>query len=355
MMHTIHIVGLGSSDFDQLSLKTIDYIKQFKKIYLRTEDHPAVKILKKQGYALESFDFLYDEYAEDFERVYPAIVDKLCEYAKDCEILYAVPGHPLVAEKTVQILLNSECPVHIVGGHSFLDDLFTATKVDPIDGFQLLDAFTLTSRQIIPTQHVFVAQLAHSYIASLAKLELLKCYPAEHMVQMIDAAGSANEKSEWLPLYTIDFFEGVYNLRSLYIPPLSRDESIYSFETLLSYADDIFSEKVGDVWLKGQNMNTLLNYYQEELDEYKESLAEQDIDHQIEELGDLLMQFVYQVKTAERDGLFTLEDVMAEINQKVRRRHPHVFDGVEAKTPEAVDALWQKIKKAEKEGKYETR
>lgn len=82
----------------------------------------------------------------------------------------------MVAEKTVKILLDTDWPVRIIGGHSFLDDLFTAAQVDPIEGFQLVDAFSIDPLGINPNQHVFVAQVAHSYIASLAKLELLKCY-----------------------------------------------------------------------------------------------------------------------------------------------------------------------------------
>ena len=46
--------------------------------------------------------------------------------------------------------------------------------------------------------------------------------------------------------------------------------------------------------------------------------------------------------------MFSLEEVLTQINRKLRRRHPHVFDGVEANTPEEVDALWQKIKEQEK-------
>lgn len=352
-MGKIYILGLGGSDYEQLPLKALNFIEHFDTIYLRTADHPVVNRLKEnKKKQWISFDHLYDELNEDFEKVYLQIVDKLIDLAESQDILYAVPGHPIVAERTVQLLLNSDQEIEIIGGHSFIDDLLTATGVDPIEGFQLLDAFSLSSQQIVPTQHVFVAQIAHSYIASLAKLELLKVYPAEHLVQMIDAAGSRDESSEWMPLYTIDFFEGVHNLRTLYIPPLSRDEAVFSFSTLIDYSDEIFDLEEGDAWLKEQSIESLLPYFQEELNEYKEAVKKDDITNQIEELGDLLMQCVYQVKMAEREELFGLEDVLASINQKVRRRHPHVFDGVSAKTPEEVDALWQAIKEKEKEDDY---
>src|SRR5699024_11581767 len=52
----------------------------------------------------------------------------------------------------------------------------------------------------------------------------------------------------------------------------------------------------------------------------------------------------------ENEELFSLEEVLEGINKKMRRRHPHVFDGVKAETPEEVDAIWQKIKEQERKG-----
>ena len=58
-------------------------------------------------------------------------------------VTYVVPGHPLVAEKTVQLLVEKEregiVKLDIAGGNSFLDPIFAALRIDPIEGFQLLD------------------------------------------------------------------------------------------------------------------------------------------------------------------------------------------------------------------------
>ena len=59
-------------------------------------------------------------------------------------------------------------------------------------------------------------------------------------------------------------------------------------------------------------------------------------------------EILYQTAVGEEEGMFSLEEVLSGINQKLRRRHPHIFDGVEANTPEEVDALWQKIKEEER-------
>lgn len=346
-MHTIYIFGLGPSDLGQMPKGLYDRIIEQEEVYLRTLAHPAAMELKELGLKIHAFDSFYEKYDEEFEVVYEAIVVELKELATKKDVYYGVPGHPAVAETTVQLLLKAGIPVEIIGGKSFIDDLFSAVKIDPINGFQLVDSFDLDANKLFPGNELIVMQVFNSYMASEVKLALMEIYPPEHKVAVIDAAGSANEKVQWLPLYELDYFKGMHNLRSLYVPPLSRDEAVYSFATMRSYIDEIFGEN-GDVWAKEQTGEDLLPYFQEELDELKEAYAKEDIENVVEELGDLLMQVLYQTAVGEKEDLFSLEEVLAGINRKIRRRHPHVFDGVKAETPEAVDALWQEIKEQEK-------
>lgn len=70
-----------------------------------------------------------------------------------------------------------------------------------------------------------------------------------------------------------------------------------------------------------------------------------------EELGDVLLQVVMHAQIAKEEGLFTMEDVVSEVAEKMVRRHPHVFGQVKADNSEQVLANWEDIKKKEKEGK----
>lgn len=70
-----------------------------------------------------------------------------------------------------------------------------------------------------------------------------------------------------------------------------------------------------------------------------------------EELGDLLLQVVMHAQIAKEEGLFTLEDVIHGITEKMIRRHPHVFGTTDVSASEAVSASWAEIKKKEKAGK----
>ena len=70
-----------------------------------------------------------------------------------------------------------------------------------------------------------------------------------------------------------------------------------------------------------------------------------------EELGDLLLQVVMQAQIAEEEGIFTLDDVITGISEKMIRRHPHVFGTQKVSGSQEVLDNWEEIKKKEKEGK----
>lgn len=347
-MNTIKILGLGPNNLENMPLGLYREIEAAEIIYTRTMDHPAVAELKQEGQLVDSFDWAYDQYPDNFDQVYERICQEVLELAQDKEVIYTVPGHPMVAEKTVQLLLASGAPVKVLGGKSFIDDLFQAVQVDPVEGFQLVDSFDLNPDELSTGQHLIVMQVFNSLIASDVKLSLMDVYPDDYKVFMVDAAGGEDEQVQEIPLSELDHFDGTYNLRSVYVPPMDRDQRTKSFATLLSYSDQIISD-TGDAWIIDQTPQSLVPYLKEETEELVEAIKADDIDNIIEELGDVLMQVVYQAKLGERQGFYAIEDVLEAINLKLRRRHPYVFDGVKAETPEEVDALWQQIKAQEKQ------
>ena len=133
-MHTLTIIGLGAGDFDQLQMGVYKKLKAAKKLYVRTVDHPVLHELAAEGLQFESFDAVYEKHGT-FQPVYEEIAEKLIEAATIEDVMYAVPGHPLVAEQTVQLLIAAQAAgkVHVVidGGQSFLDPIFGALKIDP--------------------------------------------------------------------------------------------------------------------------------------------------------------------------------------------------------------------------------
>ncbi|WP_034551457.1 MazG nucleotide pyrophosphohydrolase domain-containing protein [Carnobacterium funditum] len=350
-MGKISVVGLGPGDMEQLPMGVYRLLKSDKPIYLRTKLHPVVSELEQEGFEFHSFDAVYEK-NDQFEEVYNTIAAELIELAGRQDIIYAVPGHPMVAEKSVQLLLDNKqgIEINIKGGKSFLDDLFQAVQIDPIEGFQLVDALDLKQDELEVGQHIIIMQVFNQYIASDVKLTLMEKYPVNHVVAFVHAAGSKIEKVEWLPLVEIDRMEGVHNLTSMYVPPLARDNQTKSFQTVQYYMDLITGE-TGDVWIKEQTHESLIPYLKEETAEFIKAVEKEDDTNMVEELGDILMQVLYHTNLGEQSGYFSLEEVLETLNEKLRRRHPHVFDEFEATSIEEVETLWQKIKLKEMRGK----
>jgi len=108
----------------------------------------------------------------------------------------------------------------------------------------------------------------------------------------------------------------------------------------------------GCPWDLEQTPETLARHLLEEAYESVEAIETGDWAHLEEELGDLLLQIVFQSRIAEESGRFDLSDVVDGIKDKLERRHPHIFGDAEATTPEQVSVNWDRIKR-EEEGGYE--
>jgi len=104
----------------------------------------------------------------------------------------------------------------------------------------------------------------------------------------------------------------------------------------------------GCPWDREQTHQSLAVCLVEECAELLDTIDRLDMPHMREELGDVLIQGVFHAQLAEEKGLFDLEAVAAEINEKLIRRHPHVFGTGQADTSDQVISLWEKIKSTEK-------
>ncbi|MGF3053657.1 MazG nucleotide pyrophosphohydrolase domain-containing protein [Microbacterium sp. YY-03] len=92
----------------------------------------------------------------------------------------------------------------------------------------------------------------------------------------------------------------------------------------------------------------LLPYLIEEAHELVDAVERGSDDDLREELGDVLWQVLFHSEIASREGRFSIDDVAGELADKMTRRHPHVFAGETAETPEQVLVLWNAAKAAEK-------
>lgn len=347
-MSKIEIIGLGAGDMDQLPLGIYKKLKHMQAVvYTRTIDHPVIRSLKQEGVSFEAFDHVY-ETEEQFEAVYQRIVDTLIEKAKTTSIIYTLPGHPMLAEKTVQLLLEqNEVEVEIAGGQSYLDDLFTVLKIDPIDGFQFVDGTSFERSQLNYRQHTVFCQVYDPFIASEVKLALLEDLPSDYEITVVEAAGSTHEMIRTVPLEDLDRSMEVSNLTSVYVPPAPAALLNHTFTRLRETIATLRSPN-GCPWDRVQTHESLRQYAIEEVYELIDAIDNQDEENIIEELGDLLLQVMLHSQIGEDDGYFNIDDVIGSITDKMIHRHPHVFADTTVESVDDVYKNWDELKKEEK-------
>ena len=125
---------------------------------------------------------------------------------------------------------------------------------------------------------------------------------------------------------------------------MSEENSVIK---LLSIMEKLRSDN-GCPWDRKQTYDTLKKYVLEEAYETIDAISKKDFSALKEEVGDLLLQVVFLSQIAKEDGKFDFYDVVNTLNEKLIRRHPHVFGNLKVKDSDEVKKNWEKIKKLEK-------
>lgn len=347
----ITILGLGPGDAGQLTRQAWQTLSEAGEVYLRTSQHPTVAGLP-ENLTVHSFDHFYEE-EKNFEDVYARIVEEVLKLGRRPEgVLYAVPGHPFVAEATAPEIVRradeAGIPVRVIEGLSFLEPTFTALRQDPLPHTAVVDALGLAAAHhpsFPPDAPALVAQLYSVMLAGEVKITLMAQYPDEHEVVLVHAAGTPDEILEEVPLYAIDQSEHIGLLTSLYIPALGERTSFEGFQELIAH----LRAPEGCPWDREQTHQTLRTNLLEEAYEALEAIDHDEPAEMQEEFGDLLLQVVLQTQIASEYGEFTMANVIHDIHTKLVHRHPHVFGDVDLQDSTSVINNWERIKAAERE------
>lgn len=369
----ITIVGLGPGDPGMLPMKVWEQLNSGVPVYLRTKIHPTVDWLDKQGIKYTALDKYYDR-AATFDEVYLQIAREIIRVAQNGPVIYAVPGHPMVAEESVRLILSFAAKegiqVRVVPAMSFLDALSASLGLDPAKGMHILDALSLDEQHPDPRVGTVVTQVYDRITAGEAKLALMEYYPDEHTVTVVRAAGiPGEERIERVPLYELDRLTWLDHLTSLYIEPLAAEPAVteefnnsettggagedtvyhcsFPLDPLVEVMAALRAEN-GCPWDREQTHQSLKQYLIEETYEVIDALDEGPMYKICEELGDLLLQIVFHAQIASENNHFDMNDVVEAITEKMLRRHPHVFGTTQVKNSQEVLINWDKIKAQER-------
>lgn len=347
----IKIVGLGPGAPEALTIGTIKALEKSENIFFRTEKHPTVDYLKETIKDFKTYDHFYES-GSSFDEVYENIArDVVEQYKKADELIYAVPGHPLVAEKSVFNLMNlcdeNNIEYKILPAVSFIDAMMDSLKIDPVEGLKVIDAFDMKNQVLDRRIGTIITQVYNPLIASEVKLQLLDFYNDDTIIDYVRAAGIENQESiRKIPIYELDMQDDIDYLTSIYIP---KDlENKKDFNDLVSIVDTLRGNN-GCPWDIEQTHESLKNQLIEECYEVIDAINNDDIDGIIEELGDVLLHVVFHASIGSDDGYFNMTDVIESICNKMIYRHPHVFKDKKDITSEEVVSNWDELKTKEKE------
>jgi tetrapyrrole methylase family protein/MazG family protein len=354
------VVGLGPAGPAYLTGEVRDLMAHAGQTILRTARHPAAEGLS----GVTALDAIYES-ADTFGEVYEAIVEELVRAAvarAPEPIVYAVPGSPLVAERTVELLRHDpRVELTVVPGLSFLDLAWERLGVDPLAaGVRLVDAAELVRHGANGEGPFLVAQCWSQ--ALLSEIKLSPLYDGEGAVPevvLLHHLGLADEQVLGVGWWDLDRALKPDHLTSLYLPALPARAELK--DEMARLAELVETLRARCPWDNVQTHGSLMPHLLEESYEVLDALREFDVvadgeaervasagAHLQEELGDLLFQIVFHARLAQESGTFTLAEVARGVREKLVHRHPHVFGDVAATSTESVVANWEEIKKEEK-------
>ena len=352
---SIVVVGLGPGNPRHITTETVAEIARIEHRYLRTAQHPSATLVP----GATCFDGLYER-ADRFSDVYAEIVERLVDAAqRHGEILYAVPGSPLILERAVaDLIADQRVSVEALPAVSFLDLVWARLGLDPVEaGVRLVDGHRFAEDAAGHRGALLVAHTHANWVLSDIKLsidEVEHPHIGETPAILLRALGTDDEQIVHTTWAHIDQAIEADHLTSLYIPALDVPVAA-GYQRFHQLARTLREQCPWDI---EQDHHSLVPYLIEETYEVVDAIAALDPadpttdEALIEELGDLLYQIEFHATIAEQEGRFTIADITAGIHDKLVHRHPHVF-APSTEQPAVDDAAtvlanWDQIKMAEK-------
>ena len=350
MLGTIRVVGLGPSDVSMMTARSVELLTQAKVARLRTRIHPAAEAFDQ----IDSYDHWY-ETADSFETLYSRIVEDLVALAQqhpDDELIYAVPGSPVVAEHTVELLLaRTDVKTICEPAVSVIDVSCAALGIDPMArGLRIVDALGSTVPLRGPGPLLILQTYAPEVLATVAdRLD------PETQVTILHHLGLEDQQIATVSARMLPSFAAADHLTSLFVDGLRTAGE--AMDDLVDFMRQLREECP---WDQEQTHASLTRHLLEEsyeaLDAIEslvraEQLGEDTSEfaaHVEEELGDVLFQVVFHAQLGSEEERFNFATIADTVRDKLTSRHPHVFGDVVVQDSNEVAQNWEQLKKKEK-------
>jgi tetrapyrrole methylase family protein/MazG family protein len=342
----ILITGLGPGDIARIPGPVLDILLDpSRTVIARTLNHPAAAQLAER----RDVTFCDDIYEEEhtFESVYSAIADRVLAAAKEGQVVYAVPGGPGMGEFAVREIIARGEEVEVLNTETFVDAILAEVGYDPFErGLQILNGHELPFPLIVDKPTI-VGHLDRPEVLADVAANLSRVIPEHAEVRLFSGLGAEGAISWSGTIDDIDpSLAGYRTSIWIDVEPGGLVGAIRTMQRLRRECP----------WDREQTHASLTKHLVEEAYELIEAVAGLEPDDMVayarveEEVGDVLLQVLFQAAIGAETGAFDIDDVAEVLRQKLVRRHPHVFGNVEVADAAEVKSNWDAIKREEKGG-----
>lgn len=260
---------------------------------------------------------------------------------KNAPVALLTPGDPLLDEAALPVIQSAAeaagIAVQVISAPDALTGMLTALGVSPGSGLQILDATMACSFHhppLEPHRPALVTGIYHPDLIDPLRRTLATCYPADAALRAVTVDGVRDGSlAVWDSAAT-----------AIFLPPQTAAPGLTQFQETIAH----LRAPNGCPWDRKQTHKSLRPYLLEETHEALSALDAGDMPALAEELGDVLLQILLHAQIGFEAGEFKMADVIRHIDEKIVRRHPHVFGDVTVSSAEEVTANWAAIKTQEK-------
>lgn len=339
-MSKITVISLGPGPREHLTLGALSALEKAEKVVLRTEKCDAAAYLREKGISFDTLDHLH-ETCDDFEELAENAAREVLEAAENAPVCYAVfdAGN----DETVRLLMKHTADIAILPGVPLSAPLLSQLPQEKTE-IQTAAALSVTGTQ----NPLLILELDSRMLAGECKLQLLSWYDADTEVYFFPPAAGEKRSFVKIPLCDMDRQKAYDHTAALLIPMQTlENKARYDFYDLVQVMGILRGEN-GCPWDKEQTHETLRKYLIEEAYETAAAIDDEDWLAVADELGDVLLQVVFQAGIGAQYGTFELSDITTAICKKMIHRHRHIFGSDHCETAEDVVDNWEKIKKEER-------
>ncbi|MHB9003975.1 MAG: nucleoside triphosphate pyrophosphohydrolase [Coriobacteriia bacterium] len=344
-MGSIAIVGVGLDPANKVPPATLERLRRADRVVTSRASGALADSLAAEGIAYTPLS----ELGISPEAGVDSVIEGLSRLADTEHIAFATAAYPFLRQGLLSgLLMRGSGTVDVFPALTPLQIVLMAFDIDLTADLDIVDARALAPQTGERGSHLIVTGIGNRVVAQKVADRLLESYPPDYRVVL---AGSLDDGGYELATMT---------LSQIGVSDLSRDATLYlaphNVEPPGGFAE--FVRVIGALrapdgcpWDRAQDHHSLRRHMIEEAHEAVAAIESGDSRELADELGDVMLQVVLHAQIASEAGDFDIDDVIANITQKIRRRHPHIFGTVVAETPEAVIQNWDAIKREEKPGR----